>query len=394
MVKITKKLFNFIRFPYIIKFGDMMKIVGTIVEYNPLHNGHIYAIEEIKRLSHADILLVILSGNFTMRGDLSIFDKFEKTKQALRAGIDLVIELPFVCCVQNADKFALNAIQLLSLAKVNELWIGSESNDVKQYEICYKKWQKKESQEEIKKLLSLGKSYKEATASIISFPSNDLLGFCYYKAIRESNVSIELHTIQRIGNYDSLEAKKFASSYAIRNDLSLLNTYCPNYIDPHFIRNHKELFPFLKYRILSSSTQELKEIFLVEEGLENKLKEIESFSTLESFIQFLSTKRYTKSRISRMLSYILFHITKKDVEHLRLDYLRVLGYSKKGQAYLNTIKKDVTIYTNIKEGLHPILDIELKITKILDFIYTSASLAKEQGKPQSLFMKTESIFLE
>lgn len=361
-----------------------MKIVGTIVEYNPLHNGHIYAINEIKKLSHADVVVAILSGNFTMRGDLSIFDKFEKTRQALQAGIDVVIELPFVCAVQNADRFAENAVKLLNLAMVSELWIGSESNNPKLYEECYQSWMVPTSQEKIKELLALGKSYKEATASIINLPSNDLLGFSYYKAIKETNYPISLHTIQRIGSYDSLEAKEFASAYAIRNDLSLIPTHCPKYIRTDLIRDTKLLFPYLKYKVLSSSLNQLKDIFFVEEGLENRIKEMSSYSSLEGYINFLSTKRYTKSRIQRMLYYILLSITKQDVKDIEINFLRILGYSNLGKTYLNTIKKDVSIFTNIKEGLHPILDIELKITKILDMIYSSSTLNEEQGKPQEI----------
>ncbi|MDE6414324.1 MAG: nucleotidyltransferase family protein, partial [Anaeroplasmataceae bacterium] len=282
-----------------------MKIVGTIVEYNPLHNGHIYAINEIKRLSQADGIVAVLSGNFTMRGDLSIFDKFEKTRQALQAGLDLIIELPFVCTVQNADLFAKNAVSLLQLAKVSELWIGSESNHPKLYEECYQNWIQTAAQQKIKELLASGKSYKEASASIIDLPSNDLLGFSYYKAIKEANYPITVHTIKRMGSYDSLEAKEYASAYAIRNNLSLMDTYCPKYINPDLIRDANLLFPYLKYKILSSSISELKEIFFVEEGLENRVKEITACSHLKEIIDILSTKRYTKSRIQRMLCYIL-----------------------------------------------------------------------------------------
>ncbi|MCM1130520.1 MAG: nucleotidyltransferase family protein [Roseburia sp.] len=361
-----------------------MKIVGTIVEYNPLHNGHIYALNEIKKHSHADLVVAVLSGNFTMRGDLSIFDKFEKTRQALQIGMDLVIELPFVCAVQNADRFAENAVKLLNLAKVSELWIGSESNNPKLYEQCYQSWIDPTSQEKIKELLALGKSYKEATSAIIHLPSNDLLGFSYYKAIKEANYPISLHTIKRIGSYDSLEAKEYASAYAIRSDLSLISKYCPNYLRTDLIRDSKFLFPYLKYKILSSSLNQLKDIFLVEEGLENRIKEIYSYSSLESFIDFLSTKRYTKSRIQRMMVYILFSINKHDVKDIQCNFLRILGYTNLGKSYLNKIKKDVNIFTNIKENLHPILDIELKITKILDMIYSSSTLKEEQGKPQEI----------
>ena len=361
-----------------------MKIVGTIVEYNPLHNGHIYSINEIKKKSHADIIIAVLSGNFTMRGDLSLFDKFEKTRQALYASIDLVIELPFVFAVQNGDIFAKNAIHLLHLAGVEEIWFGSESNNPKLYFECYKIWNTKEAQEKIKEQLSYGKSYKEATASIINLPSNDLLGFCYYKAIQEFSYPITLHTIQRIGSYDSLKPKEYASAYAIRKDLSLIQEYCPHFIDTNKIRDSKLLFSYLKYQILNLDTSELRDIFFIEEGMENKLKAVQGYFSYDDFVEFLATKRYTKSRIQRMLSYILFHIKKQDFSIDNFHFLRVLGYSEKWKCYLNSLKKKVSILTNIKEGIHPILDIELKITKILDMIYSTSTLALEQGKPQEI----------
>lgn len=362
-----------------------MKVVGTIVEYNPLHNGHIHAITEIRKKSQADILIAVLSGNFTMRGDLSLFDKFEKTKQALKASIDLVIELPFVLCVQNGDRFARNAVQQLYLAGAQELWFGSEMNDPTLYSTCYEQWKTLEAQEKIKEQLSCGKSYKEATASIINLPSNDLLGFCYYKAIQELNYPMTLHTIQRIGSYNAVKAQEYASAYAIRQDLSLIKDYCPNFIHPSKIRDSRVLFLYLKYSILACSTSELKDIFLVEEGIENKLKKLQDFQTYEDFVELLSTKRYTKSRIQRMLSYILFHITKQEIQSImNYSYLRILGYSNVGKAYLNSLKKKTEILTNIKEGIHPALDIELKITKLLDMIYSTSTLYLEQKGPQEI----------
>lgn len=362
-----------------------MKIVGTIVEYNPLHTGHIHALQEIKRQSQADLIVAVLSGNFTMRGDLSLFDKFEKTRQALKSNIDIVIELPFLYAVQNSDAFARNAIELLHLANVKEVWFGSEENASELYKSYYEKWITSEAQQQIKYLMQQGKSYKEATFSIIDLPSNDLLGFCYYKAIQEKNYPMTVHTIKRIGSFSSLEAKEFASAKAIRTNLELMKAYCPDYVNRNLIRDADQLFPYLKFTILNTSVLDLKTIFFVEEGIEHRLKGISKINSLDELISFLSTKRYTNSRIQRILVYILFQIKKNEVEELHEPkFLRVLGYSPLGKLYLNEIKKKVTLYTNIKEGLHPVLDIELKITKLLDLIYSSNTLKEEQGKPQEI----------
>lgn len=359
-----------------------MKVVGTIVEYNPLHNGHIYAINEIKRLSNPDVLIVVLSGNFTMRADLSIFDKFEKAKQSLMAGIDLIIELPFILTVQNSDIFAANAVKLLNLARVNEIWIGSESNDFNQFEKYYNSWNNKDNQLKIKKLIKEGKSYKEATSSIIDLPSNDLLGFCYYKAIKENNYNIKLNTIKRIGKFNSLVPDIYASAYAIRNDFNLINKYCPNYINKELIRDKNKLFDYLKYKIITTEAKDLKEIFFVDEGIENRLKSIIDYNNYDDFVSFLATKRYTKSRIQRMLIYILFDIKKITIKNIdSYNILRILGYNENGKKYLNSIKKDINIKTNIKNNIHQVLDIEIKITKLLDMIYNTNTLKLEQDKP-------------
>ena len=111
-----------------------MKITGVIAEYNPLHNGHVYHFNNIK----SDLKILVMSSSFTMRGDLSLFNKFEKTKQALELGYDLVIELPFVYTLQRADIYAKNNIDILNLCNIDEIVIGSEENDVNKYEKYYK----------------------------------------------------------------------------------------------------------------------------------------------------------------------------------------------------------------------------------------------------------------
>ncbi len=114
-----------------------MKIVGIIVEYNPLHNGHIHHINKIKELAKPDCIIACMSSSLTMRGDLSLFNKFDKARQALEASVDIVLELPFVYSMQRADIFAKNAVLILNQFNVNEIWIGSEKNDPRMFEECY-----------------------------------------------------------------------------------------------------------------------------------------------------------------------------------------------------------------------------------------------------------------
>lgn len=362
-----------------------MKIVGTIVEYNPIHNGHLYAINQIKKESNADLIIAVMSGNITMRGDLSIFNKFTKTKQSLIAGIDLIIELPFCYTVHNSDLFAYHTIHLLNLAKVDEIWIGSESNNPNLFIEAFNEFEKIENQKKIKKLMNEGYSYKAATNEIYSLPSNDLLGYSYFKAIQKINPNIILKTIKRLGsNYYDNEPKEFASAYAIRNNKNLANIYCPNFVDIDKALDYNKIFPYLKYQIQTKSTNELKDIFLVDEGIENKLHSINNYSNLDDFTSSLVSKRYTKSRIQRMLMYILFNVTKTEMNTILNnlpDYIRILGYNKNGKEYLKIIKKEIKIYTNIKNNIHQSLDVEFKVSTILDNIYNTNNKQLEQTKP-------------
>jgi len=355
-----------------------LKITGIIAEYNPLHNGHVYHFSNI----NSDLKILIISSSFTMRGDLSIFDKFTKTKQALDLGYDLVIELPFVYTLERADIYANNNIKFLNLCKINEILIGSEENNISLYGKYYKEFM----QDKIN--LSDGISYKVSSLNQLPFKSNDILGFFYYKSIKDNKYNIDLKTIKREGNdyLDSLLSNNYSSAKSIRLNLSKMNEYCPSFVakDKDKILDEAKLFKYLKYEILNKSTSELKEIFLVDEGLENKIKDVYKYDSLKEFISSLVSKRYTETRIKRMLDYILFNIKKKDINEIYekdINFIRVLGFNNKGKEYLNSLKKNVNIYTNIKEGINDIFDIELKISKILDNIYDINLLKNEQSSP-------------
>ena len=358
-----------------------MKIVGIIVEYNPLHNGHAYHVNKIKELASPDLIIAVMSGSITMRGDLSIHDKFNKAIEALNNSVDIVIELPMVYSVERADIFCKNAVDLLSYMMVDEIWIGSEENNTLLYEKYYN--------DPISTTPINGQSYKKSSFEQMPFSSNDILGYGYYKAIRDNNYNIKLNTIKReASNYldKAPTHTSITSALAIRGNLELIKDYCPSYVSTKALAEEK-LFPYLKYKILTTTPSELKEIFFVDEGMENKLIEIKSFNSLNEFIKHLTSKRYTSTRIKRMLVYILFNIKKIDINELLMDkipYVRVLGYSKNGKDYINKIKKDVLIYTNIKEGLHKSLDIELRISRLLDYIYDLDLFTLEQRGPQTI----------
>ena len=171
-----------------------MKVNGIIVEYNPFHNGHIYQIKKIKELYPDDLLIVILNGNFTQRGNISVLSKEIKTKFSLDYGIDLVIELPSIYGIQSSDIFAYQAIKILNELKINRLIFGSESNDLTTLKKIASIQENNDFNDKIKKELDKGISYPNALKNIIgidfNYLPNDLLGISYIKAVNKINKNI------------------------------------------------------------------------------------------------------------------------------------------------------------------------------------------------------------
>lgn len=329
-----------------------MNVTGIIVEYNPFHNGHIKHIKEARKLTKCDLLIAITSGDYSQRGDVSIIDKFDKTKAALDNGVDLVVELPYIYTLQNAKVFGEKAVELLHALKINNLVFGSETNNIEELN---KYAELNINVDYLKEIMATGLSYPKAYGLLASslYP-NDILAVSYLKAIQ--NKDIQAFPIKRTTKYHSGVLKKVCSATAIRKAIQNKVDYSiatPIKIkEPHF---NNELYPFLRRILMTSSREELKEIFMVSEGIENLLiKNAYKYDSYDEFINNSISKRYTKARIQRVLVHILNNITKDEVNKLnKLDYIRVLGFNSKGQKYLRDYHNDnykiVTQFKNIPE---------------------------------------------
>ncbi len=354
-----------------------MKSVGIICEYNPFHNGHIYHIEKVKELFPDYTIILVMSGNFTQRGEVSIIDKWQKTDIALDY-VDLVVELPFVFSVQAADIFAHGAISILKNLNVEAIVFGTESLDTISLTRI------KEAQEDekfdvlVKSYLDQGYNYPTSLSKAVFDltkikieNSNDLLGLSYIKEL--DNTNINAITIKRTTNYLNKEIEgRITSATSIRESIKNnedikkyvpLKTYKYLQKNTHF---NSEYFDCLKYKIISE-LDHLNIYLNVDEGMENRIKKyIFESNTLEEFISNLKTKRFTYNKINRMLINILCGFTKEDTKKYKNpEYIRVLGFNKKGQSYLKEIKKIpklpiITKYTNKYE----MLNLEMKVSYI------------------------------
>jgi len=356
--------------------------VGIICEYNPFHNGHIYHLEKVKELAKEEPIILVMSGNFTQRGNISIIEKYDKAKLSLDYGVDLVIELPFTYATESSDYFAKGALSILNKLKCNKLIFGSESNNVEELiSLANIQLNNKEYEFLVKEEMNKGLNYptamsnalKKITKSTISTP-NDLLGLSYVKEIISNKYDIKPITIKRTNNYNSKELNGNISSAtsireALKNNIDISNTLPKEVLK--YINNIDEenYFKLLKYKLLTD--KDLSSYQTVDEGIDNKLiKETNGSNTIAELIDKVKSKRYTYNKINRMFTHIICSYTKEESNNKSIGYIKVLGFSKKGKDYLNNIKNDIDIpiITNINKDNIDLLNIELRVDNIYNLI--------------------------
>ena len=399
----------------------MQSIVGIIGEYNPFHNGHKYHLEESKKISNSDYSVAIISGNFVQRGNVSIIDKWSKAEMALNNGIDLVIELPTIYSISSAENFAYGAIKTLnSLNIVDYISFGSEIGDLDTLNLFADIFTKQPSEyvsllnHELSKGLSFPKARENAVlmylndirkySNVLSSPNN-ILGIEYLKALKKTKSPIRPLTIKRKEvDYNDITIKNnFASASSIRNILINNKLSKLPYLMPKetykvfyncFQNGHivKDLAMYEKEIIFTLRKMALSEIANlpdVSEGLEHNIKNAaNSCNTLAEFINIVKTKRYTSTRINRILLYALLGITKKDMKDStkNIPYIRVLGFNQKGKELLSVISnnaRNIDIMTSVKKYIdnNPskyskrMLDIDINATNIYTLGYKKNSFA-------------------
>lgn len=361
-----------------------MEKIGIVCEYNPFHNGHIYHLEKIKELYPNSIIVLVLGGYFLERGEISLLSKEDKTKIALEFGIDLVLELPLLYGTQSADIFAETAITILNHFGVEKFVFGSELNNIETLNNIVTEIESPTYQNRVKELLSKGINYPTALAKAISIDidfnhPNDLLAISYLKAIRKNNFSMTPISIQRTSEYHDLKSNdKVISATNIRNKFfnqEDISCYLPKISQDALLSLNQELyFKLLKAKILT--TPHLEEFLTVDEGIENRLiEQIKVSTSLEEFIKNVKTKRYTYNKINRMCIHILLGITKKE-NRKKISYIKILGFSKKGKEYLNSIKDTLTISTQIDKSSIE-YKIEINASILYDLLFNTNAYAFE-----------------
>ncbi len=358
--------------------------VGFIFEANPFHFGHRFLIKKAQELYPNEPLIMVTSTSFTMRGEISLYDKFSKTNIYLNEGLDLVFELPFSKTLQSADYFGCNAVKILNLLNVDKLIIGCETSDVTIIDKIYNIINSDEYKLKFKENLSLNLSYKQTfnktledlnidkeLIELFSKP-NMTLAFQYYQAIKKLKASMSLILVKRTNDYYGEKTSSddlIVSSSFIRKKLLNEEKIC-------------QYLPYESCKISLTAVQNnLRLLFTFQtmnlswinddEGIYNYIVKNGDFSKdLSSFVDELSNKRYSKSRLRRVILWIILNgnLEKNDDS----TYLRLLGLSKVGQNYLGNLPKEIKqlIFSSpneVKES-NKDLKLELKATKLYDLI--------------------------
>lgn len=359
-----------------------MRIVGIAAEYNPFHYGHLYHLQAARRVTEADCVVVVMSGNYTQRGEPAVVDKWARAEMALLSGADLVIELPVAYAMGSAEYFASGAVRLLdSLGVVDYMCFGSESGNIETLwgiaSILAKE------PEEYKKLLreqlSAGLSFPSARQKALSAylrdksgkdsftrilkSSNDILGVEYLKALLRIGSRIQPVTICRVGSsYNSTELTgKFSSATSIRKILGVNKWCCARKLVESSMPTESlsvlereielgrgpvfpsDFGPTIISLIRRMPADELKNLPYMEAGLENRIRlAAEKSGTYDELVGSITTRRYTITRVQRILFSLLIGLDSRKFESFNSlggpAYIRILGFNGTGRKLLSSIR--------------------------------------------------------
>ncbi len=353
----------------------MERILGIIAEYNPFHNGHFYHMQEAKRVTNAEYCVCVVSGNFTQRGEPSIINKWSKAYMALCCGADLIIELPTIYSTSSAENFASGAIKILnSLKIVTDVAFGTECNDIATLNnianVVYS--EPKEYKNILNHELKRGLSYPSARENAIMMylndikryanvmaSSNNILAIEYLKALKAQKSRINPIAIKRNKVYynDETIVDGLASATAIRKFLARKEYADVRKVVPRstyqilgeeikkgeIILSIKDFEKEIIYNLRKMSIEEIANLPDVSEGLEYSIKRAaEESNDINEIIEKIKSKRYTQTRIQRILIYSLLNINKKDMQNSKniIPYTRILGFNQRGRMLLSEIVRE------------------------------------------------------
>ena len=370
-----------------------MKIVGIIIESNPFHKGHEYLIKKVMSELKPDLMVALSSGYFTMRGEISLLNKINKTKILLNSGFDLVIDFPLYDLLNSSDYFGENALRILNDVGITDLAFGIEHENISILENIVNLMDSSSFNDSFREKLNTNISYKKAFEETIksmtnldqnlieiTMKSNNTLALSYIKAIKKYP-HIKPYAIKRQGNFEeNTSLESFPSGTALRNNY-LQNKNISKYL-PYdtSLLSDLSLYDIRLKTLFDSLTlkkaNHFQELLHINEGIENYiLKNYDFKLSVDENLNNLSNKTYSKSRLRRTLLSMILEIPKNI--NTNQQTIRILGFTKKGESYLKHINGNLIM--NIAKQSNDIIQLELRSSKLYD-ILTNQSNYKEEFK--------------
>ena len=356
----------------------MHKAAGITAEYNPLHNGHVYHIEQTRRVTGCDAVVVAMSGDYVQRGEPAIMDKWVRTEHALRSGADLVLEIPVLFCLGNAGQYAGAAVNILeSTGIVSHISFGSESGDAESLiRIAHTlRDNGTEIEAAVKSIRGMGFSYPAARALAYSEVSaaikgadpdldpeitgdmhilnkpNDILAIEYIKAMRNAEPVVIRREGAGYGDpYDERIIYQNSSAIRVQTfDGRDASRYLPECTAESLKKCHltgpdkDKWFDALRYAVLSADAEIIEDCPSGGEGLAYLIKEsAESAASWPALVRYIKSKRYTYTRLSRLCMQLVLGISRSRYCMDSPEYIRVLGFNDKGRELLAEMRDGET----------------------------------------------------
>lgn len=335
-------------------------VTGIICEFNPFHSGHKYLIDTVK--DDCGAVLCVMSGNVVQRGEFAVYDKFTRAKTALKNGADMIIDLPCAYSLMSAEGFAKNAVKILEACGIaDQIAFGAECDDIEALRKIAADIESKQEDiaREMKKGLSYPAARKIATGNDILDHPNNILAVEYIR-----HTDLLCRAVKRIGKGHDTDDKEYSAS-AIRSTL-----------DRDEICSLKNCERAVLAKLRTMREYDFLQIDDVNEGLENRIiKAVRSAENLETLYDSIKTKRYTHSRIRRIILKSYLSVTKE--YSVDPPYIRILGFNEKGRALLSVMKEKATLpiiskYSDIKkldEKGRRLFDLECHCTDLFNLGY-------------------------
>ena len=367
----------------------MLKI-GIVAEYNPFHNGHLYQIRKIREIFGKDVFIaVVVSGDFVQRGEISFLDKWEKTQVNLECGVNLVTELPLYYSIQNAEIFSKMATRILDYLGMDIQVFGAEEENIEVLQKVLDLQKRQDYKDKLMGYMKKGNSYSTSQRLALKeyeldgiVKSNNILALEYMREIEKSNLGIKPFIVKReISEYNEEKVEKereeFASASFLRNELEkILKEFCGDknlkskklileklekiqkFVPEksfeiilenlefkikngiNFQKLKEEIFKIVKYKILTEKKEKIMEIYDINCEIYARIyKGAEISKNYREFLENTKSRNLSNRRVERIILNILLNI-KAGMMDFEINYVRILGFDKKGQEYLKKIREN------------------------------------------------------